>query len=112
MLPQKDQMHSICDEPSAVQVFLMMMCSLKYGVFIFFGAWQTVSLIFVLLLLPETQGVPIERVRALTLAISLLHFALCRALCPFLALHPGRSISSCVRCRLAHTHSRKLLWDA
>ena len=45
-----------------LQVFLMMMCSLKYGVFIFFGAWQTVALIFTLFLLPETRGVPIERV--------------------------------------------------
>ena len=48
-----------------LQVFLMMMCSLKYGVFIFFGAWQTVALIFTLFLLPETRGVPIERVRCL-----------------------------------------------
>ena len=48
-----------------LQVFLMMMCSLKYGVFIFFGAWQTVALIFTLFLLPETRGVPIERVRRL-----------------------------------------------
>lgn len=86
-------MHSTCDEPSAVQVFLMMMCSLKYGVFIFFGAWQTVSLIFVLLLLPETQGVPIERVRALTSSMSLLHFTLRRAMRPFLALHPGEALA-------------------
>ena len=49
-----------------LQVFLMMMCSLKYGVFIFFGAWQTVALIFTLFLLPETRGVPIERVRCHT----------------------------------------------
>ena len=41
----------------------MMMCTMKYGVFIFFGAWQTIALIFVLLFLPETRGVPIERVR-------------------------------------------------
>ncbi|CAL5224738.1 g7471 [Coccomyxa viridis] len=43
------------------QVFLMMMCTMKYGVFIFFGAWQTIALIFVLFFLPETRGVPIER---------------------------------------------------
>ncbi len=48
-----------------VQVFLMMMCTMKYGVFIFFGAWQTIALIFVLFFLPETRGVPIERVRPL-----------------------------------------------
>ena len=50
------------------QVFLMMMCTMKYGVFIFFGAWQTIALIFVLLFLPETRGVPIERVRPPSLA--------------------------------------------
>ncbi len=50
------------------QVFLMMMCTMKYGVFIFFGAWQTIALIFVLLFLPETRGVPIERVRPVSLA--------------------------------------------
>ena len=45
-----------------LQVFLMMMCTMKYGVFIFFGAWQTIALIFVIFFLPETRGVPIERV--------------------------------------------------
>ncbi|BDA50848.1 Sugar transport protein MST4 [Coccomyxa sp. Obi] len=43
------------------QVFLMMMCSLKWGVFVFFGLWQTVALIFTILLVPETRGVPIEK---------------------------------------------------
>ena len=41
----------------------MMMCTMKYGVFIFFGAWQTIALVFVIFFLPETRGVPIERVR-------------------------------------------------
>ena len=49
-----------------VQVFLLMMCNMKYGVFIFFGAWQTIALIFVLFLLPETRGVPIERVSTIS----------------------------------------------
>ncbi len=39
----------------------MMMCSLKWGVFVFFGLWQTVALIFTILLVPETRGVPIEK---------------------------------------------------
>ena len=44
------------------QVFLMMMCTMKYGVFVFFGVWQTIALIFTALLVPETRGVPIEKV--------------------------------------------------
>ena len=47
---------------AALQVFLMMMCNMKYGVFVFFGVWQTVALIFTALLVPETRGVPIEKV--------------------------------------------------
>lgn len=43
----------------------MMMCSLKWGVFVFFGLWQTVALIFTVLLVPETRGVPIEKARLL-----------------------------------------------
>lgn len=49
-----------------VQVFLMMMCSLKWGVFVFFGLWQTVALIFTILLVPETRGVPIEKASPLS----------------------------------------------
>ena len=40
----------------------MMMCNMKYGVFVFFGVWQTGALIFTALLVPETRGVPIEKV--------------------------------------------------
>ena len=47
------------------QVFLMMMCTMKYGVFVFFGVWQTIALIFTALLVPETRGVPIEKVGSL-----------------------------------------------
>ena len=45
------------------QVFLMMMCTMEAYVFTFFGAWLTIGLIFTVLLIPETQGVPIEKVR-------------------------------------------------
>ena len=36
----------------------MMMCNMKYGVFVFFGVWQTVALIFTTLLGPGAPGVP------------------------------------------------------
>ncbi|EIE26164.1 general substrate transporter [Coccomyxa subellipsoidea C-169] len=53
------------------QVFLMMMCNLKWGVFVFFGLWQTVALVFTVLLVPETRGVPIEKARSLLRYFSL-----------------------------------------
>jgi sugar porter (SP) family MFS transporter len=42
------------------QVFLMMLCHLKFGLFIFFAFFVVVMSIFVYLFLPETRGVPIE----------------------------------------------------
>ena len=36
------------------------MCSLRYGVFIFFGAFQFLALLYNIFLQPETCGVPIE----------------------------------------------------
>ena len=45
-----------------LQSFLSMMCNMKYGVFIFFGVWQTLALVFTIFLVPETRGVPIEKV--------------------------------------------------
>jgi sugar porter (SP) family MFS transporter len=42
------------------EVFLQMMCTMKYGVFIFFGLWQFIAIIFCVIFLPEMRGVPIE----------------------------------------------------
>lgn len=42
--------------------FLNMLCSLKWGIYIFFGVWQFIAILFTLFLVPETQGVPIEKV--------------------------------------------------
>ncbi|XP_039146590.1 sugar transport protein MST1 [Dioscorea cayenensis subsp. rotundata] len=42
------------------QVFLSMLCHLKYGVFIFYAAWIAVMTIFVIAFLPETKGVPLD----------------------------------------------------
>ena len=43
-----------------------MLCSLKYGIYIFFGAWQFIAIFFTYFLVPETRGVPIEEVRIRT----------------------------------------------
>lgn len=42
--------------------FLNMLCSLRYGIYIFFGFWQFVAIIFTYFLVPETRGVAIEEV--------------------------------------------------
>ncbi|VVB12199.1 unnamed protein product [Arabis nemorensis] len=42
------------------QVFLMMLCHMKFGLFIFFAFFVVVMSIFVYFFLPETRGVPIE----------------------------------------------------
>ncbi|KZV37125.1 sugar transporter [Dorcoceras hygrometricum] len=42
------------------QVFLMMLCHLKFGLFLFFAFFVVVMTIFMYYLLPETKNVPIE----------------------------------------------------
>lgn len=42
------------------QSFLSLLCSLKYGIFLFFAAWIAAMTGFVWVFLPETKGVPIE----------------------------------------------------
>jgi hypothetical protein len=45
------------------QAFLTMLCSMKWGVFIFFAAWVLLMTLFVWFFLPETKGVPVERIQ-------------------------------------------------
>lgn len=42
------------------QVFLSMLCHLRYGIFLFYAAWVVIMTLFVYFLLPETKNVPIE----------------------------------------------------
>ncbi|QHO18076.1 Sugar transport protein [Arachis hypogaea] len=42
------------------QIFLSMLCHLKFGLFFFFAAWVLVMTIFIAVLLPETKNVPVE----------------------------------------------------
>ncbi|GFP84011.1 sugar transport protein 8 [Phtheirospermum japonicum] len=44
------------------QAFLSMLCLMKAYIFFFFAAWIVVMGLFVLFLLPETKGVPIDQV--------------------------------------------------
>ena len=47
------------------QAFLSMLCSMKWGVFLFFAGFCVLMTIFIYFLLPETKGVPVERVQFL-----------------------------------------------
>ncbi|XP_026662596.2 sugar transport protein MST6-like [Phoenix dactylifera] len=42
------------------QVFLPMLCHLKFGLFFFFAGWMFIMTIFVAFFVPETKNVPIE----------------------------------------------------
>ncbi|PKA62192.1 Sugar transport protein 1 [Apostasia shenzhenica] len=42
------------------QVFLNMLCHMKFGLFFFFAGWVIIMTIFIALFLPETKNVPIE----------------------------------------------------
>ncbi|EFJ17412.1 hypothetical protein SELMODRAFT_271496 [Selaginella moellendorffii] len=42
------------------QCFLAMLCAFKFGIFLFFAAWEAIMTLYVFFLLPETMNVPIE----------------------------------------------------
>jgi len=42
------------------QVFLSLLCALKWGIFLFFAAWVLVMMAFAYWFIPETKGIPIE----------------------------------------------------
>ncbi|RCV06951.1 hypothetical protein SETIT_1G205100v2 [Setaria italica] len=46
------------------QSFLEMLCSFKYGTFLFYAGWVVFMTVFVAAFLPETRGVPIESMGA------------------------------------------------
>ncbi|PIA35422.1 hypothetical protein AQUCO_03500059v1 [Aquilegia coerulea] len=42
------------------QIFLIMLCYMKFGLFFFFGGWVLIMTLFIYFFLPETKNVPIE----------------------------------------------------
>lgn len=44
------------------QIFLTMLCHMKFGLFIFFAFFVVVMTFFVYFMLPETKGIPIEEI--------------------------------------------------
>ncbi|CAM6085441.1 unnamed protein product [Calypogeia fissa] len=45
------------------QAFLSMLCSMEYGIFIFFSGWIVIMTIFTIFFIPETKGIPIEEMQ-------------------------------------------------
>lgn len=44
------------------QAFLTMLCNMKYGIFLFFGAFCVIAIIYTMLFVPETQGIQLEQI--------------------------------------------------
>ncbi|MCO5606034.1 hypothetical protein L7F22_060221 [Adiantum nelumboides] len=44
------------------QAFLSMLCSMKYGIFLFFAAWLIIMTLFVAFFLPETKNIPLDSI--------------------------------------------------
>ncbi|KAL6629868.1 hypothetical protein ACP70R_029633 [Stipagrostis hirtigluma subsp. patula] len=42
------------------QIFLTLLCHLRFGLFYFFGAWVLLMTLFIAMLLPETKNIPVE----------------------------------------------------
>ncbi|KAL6888701.1 hypothetical protein ACP4OV_009727 [Aristida adscensionis] len=42
------------------QIFLTLLCNLRFGLFYFFGAWVLLMTLFIAMLLPETKNIPVE----------------------------------------------------
>nr|CAB3445671.1 unnamed protein product [Digitaria exilis] len=42
------------------QIFLTLLCHLRFGLFYFFGAWVLLMTLFIAMLLPETKNVPVD----------------------------------------------------
>ncbi|XP_042503152.1 sugar transport protein 10-like [Macadamia integrifolia] len=42
------------------QIFLALLCHLKYGLFLFFAAWEIIMTVFIYFFMPETKNIPIE----------------------------------------------------
>jgi hypothetical protein len=47
------------------QTFVSMLCAMEWGVFLFFAGFVVIMTIFVIVLVPETKGVPVEKVSVL-----------------------------------------------
>ncbi|CAL5068173.1 unnamed protein product [Urochloa decumbens] len=55
---------TLCISFVELQVFIALLCAMKYAVFLFYAAWLLAMTVFVVVFLPETKGVPLEAMQS------------------------------------------------
>ena len=55
---------TLCISFVELQVFIALLCAMKYTVFLFYAAWLQAMTVFVVMFLPETKGVPLEAIQS------------------------------------------------
>uniref|UniRef100_A0ACD5UBC7 Uncharacterized protein n=1 Tax=Avena sativa TaxID=4498 RepID=A0ACD5UBC7_AVESA len=56
---------ALCLGFAELQVFIALLCAMKYGVFLFYAGWLLIMTIFMAAFLPETKGVPLEAMQSI-----------------------------------------------
>lgn len=54
---------ALCLSFAQTQVFISLLCAMKYAIFLFYVGWVLVMTAFMATFLPETKGVPLEAMR-------------------------------------------------
>ena len=55
---------ALCLSFAQTQVFVSLLCAMRYAIFLFYAGWVVVMTAFVAAFLPETKGVPLEAMRS------------------------------------------------
>ncbi|WVZ85905.1 hypothetical protein U9M48_032763 [Paspalum notatum var. saurae] len=55
---------ALCLSFAQTQVFVSLLCAMKYAIFLFYAGWVLAMTAFVAAFLPETKGVPLEAMRS------------------------------------------------
>ncbi|CAN6235213.1 unnamed protein product [Urochloa humidicola] len=55
---------TLCISFVKLQVFIALLCAMKYVVFLFYAAWLLAMMVFIVVFLPETKGVPLEAMQS------------------------------------------------
>ncbi|KAL6845737.1 hypothetical protein ACP4OV_024312 [Aristida adscensionis] len=55
---------ALCLSFAQTQVFMSLLCAMKYAIFLFYAGWVLAMTIFVAAFLPETKGVPLEAMQS------------------------------------------------
>jgi MFS transporter, SP family, sugar:H+ symporter len=55
---------ALCLAFAQTQVFVTLLCAMRYGIFLFYAGWVVVMTVFIAVFLPETKGVPLDAMRS------------------------------------------------